>query len=179
MSLPQNGRIALVAAVIYLADQATKMAVMKLLRLTDQYILVDGFFKFVHWGNTGAAWSMFRGNNALLAFISFLALLVLLFNRRQFESGTLPGQIALGLIVGGILGNLTDRLRFGYVVDFLYFHLYRRGGGEIGFPAFNVADSAICTGVGLLFIVTWVNETKAKAPPPREDGNPQTRLQQG
>ena len=65
------------------------------------------------------------------------------------------GQFALGLIFGGIVGNLIDRLTVKHVIDFIYFYVEQRGGKEIGFPAFNVADSAICTGVGLIFLLTW------------------------
>jgi signal peptidase II len=68
---------------------------------------------------------------------------------------TLGGQVAVGLVSGGILGNLVDRVFRQHVVDFLYFYLLRRDGAEAGFPAFNVADSAICCGVGLLFILSW------------------------
>jgi len=161
MSLTPNHRIALVAGAVYVADQVTKFLVMKYLDYAQQHIVVDGFFKFVHWGNTGAAWSMFYGNNGLLALVSALALAVLVFSRHHFEADTWPGQIALGLIIGGILGNLTDRLIFKHVIDFLYFHIYRRGGGELGFPAFNVADSAICTGVGLFFLLSWRTERQA------------------
>jgi signal peptidase II len=75
----------------------------------------------------------------------------------------LLGQIAFGLIFGGIVGNLIDRLFRKHVIDFLYFYLQQRGGTELGFPAFNVADSAICTGVALVFIVTLRNEQAAKA----------------
>jgi signal peptidase II len=71
--------------------------------------------------------------------------------------------VSLGLIFGGIVGNLIDRLRVGHVVDFLYFYLYRRDGHVAGFPAFNVADSAICVGVGLLFLLSWQNDAD-KAP---------------
>jgi signal peptidase II len=63
-------------------------------------------------------------------------------------------------LFGGILGNLTDRLLPSrrHVIDFLYFYVNRRGGGEVGFPAFNVADSAICVAVGLLFLLSWQRE---------------------
>ena len=117
----------------------------------------------MHWGNTGAAWSLFRGNNLALAGVAIVALVVLFFSRHHFGARTVLGQVAFGLIIGGIVGNLIDRLRVGHVVDFLYFYLQQRGGGEIGFPAFNVADSAICTGVGLVFLFTWRSEHKAKA----------------
>jgi signal peptidase II len=71
--------------------------------------------------------------------------------------------LSLGLICGGIVGNLFDRFLHGCVIDFLYFYLDRRGGEPLGFPAFNVADAAICTGVGLLFLMSWQREETAPA----------------
>ena len=83
-----------------------------------------------------------------MAIVALVALVVLFFTRHHFDARTTLGQFAFGLICGGIVGNLIDRIRVGSVIDFLYFYVQQRGGGEIGFPAFNVADSAICTGVG-------------------------------
>ncbi|MGO8931215.1 MAG: signal peptidase II [Limisphaerales bacterium] len=161
-----NRRIALVAALVIALDQLTKQIVLRLLGYAQEKIVIEGFFKFVHWGNTGAAWSLFRGNNGLLAGVALLALLVLFLTRHQFDSRTLLSQIAFGLIFGGIVGNLIDRLWVGHVIDFIYFYLQQRGGTEIGFPAFNVADSAICTGVGLVFLITWRSEHKTKPAEP-------------
>lgn len=153
-----NRRIGLVALAIVALDQFTKLLVLKFLGYgAQEKIVIDGFFKLVHWGNTGAAWSLFRGNNNLLALVALLALVILFFSKHHFDSRTLLGQIAFGLIFGGIMGNLIDRLVRGHVIDFLYFFVQHRGG-EVGFPAFNVADSAICTGVGLIFLLTWRNE---------------------
>jgi len=148
-------KILLVAALVYAIDQLSKWVVIRFLNYADQVVVIDGFFKLVHWGNTGAAFSLFRDNNGVLALVSLAALAVLLLTRRHFEIDRPLGQIATGLILAGILGNLTDRLRVRHVIDFLYFHLNQRGGGEIGFPAFNVADSAICIGVGLLCILSF------------------------
>jgi signal peptidase II len=161
-----NRRIAAIALVVLVLDQATKALVLRFLGYAQEKVVVEGFFKFVHWGNTGAAWSLFRGNNELLAIIALVALLVLFLSRHHFDSRTFLGQIAFGLIFGGIVGNLIDRLRVGHVIDFIYFYVQPRGGGEIGFPAFNVADSAICTGVGLVFLLTWRSERGAKSPEP-------------
>jgi len=159
-----NRRIAALALVILAVDQLTKWLVLRTLPEYQEKIIIAGFFKFVHWGNTGAAWSMFRGNNSALAFVALLALVALFLTRHHFDSHTLSGQIAFGLIFGGIAGNLTDRLLPSRqaVVDFIYFYLPQRGGNEIGFPAFNVADTAICTGVGLIFLITWKNEHAPK-----------------
>jgi signal peptidase II len=155
-----NRRIAIIALVVFALDQFTKWLVLRALGPGDEKIIVAGFFKFVHWSNTGAAWNMFSGNNSTLIVVMLLAFVALFLTRHHFDSHTLPGQIAFGLIFGGIAGNLTDRLLPSRhaVVDFLYFYLHRRGGGEIGFPAFNVADSAICTGIGLIFLITWKTE---------------------
>jgi signal peptidase II len=161
MKLETEKKIALLAGVIVLLDQLTKMLVLNTLAYgRDERVIIDGFFKFVHWGNTGAAWSMFHGNNEFLAIVSLVALLVLFLYRRHFDTRTLIGQVSLGLIFGGIVGNLIDRLFRGHVIDFIYFYLQQRGGREAGFPAFNIADMAICTGVGLLFILSWRQESQ-------------------
>jgi signal peptidase II len=152
-----NRRIAGVALAVLVLDQLTKALVLRCLGPEQEKIVVDGFFKFVHWENTGAAWSLFRDNNGLLAIVALVALVVLFLSRRHFDSRTLLGQIAFGLIIGGIIGNLIDRIRVHHVIDFLYFYA-QRGGETIGFPAFNVADSAICTGVALVFLITWRSE---------------------
>jgi signal peptidase II len=164
-----NRGIAALALVVFVLDQFTKWLVCHGLDLGDEKTVIPGFFKLVHWNNTGAAWSQFSGNNATLALVAAFALVALFLTRHHFSSHTLSGQIAFGLIFGGIAGNLTDRLLPSRqaVVDFLYFYLQQRGGGIIGFPAFNVADTAICTGVGLIFLITWKTEHGPKnATPP-------------
>jgi signal peptidase II len=155
-----NRRIAALALFIFVLDQVTKWFVLRALRLGDERIVIPGFFHLVHRDNTGAAWSLFTGNNAILATVALVALVVLYFSRHHFNAHTLTGQFAFGFIFGGIIGNLTDRVlpTRHAVVDFLYFFMSRRGGDELGFPAFNVADSAICTGVALIFLISWKNE---------------------
>ena len=157
-----NRHIAALALVVFAFDQFTKWIVLYMLPKGGEKIIVDGFFKFVHWGNTGAAWNIFSGNNSTLIVVMLLAFVALFLTRHHFDSHTLIGQVAFGLIFGGIAGNLADRLIRHEVVDFLRFYLQARGGGEIGFPAFNVADSAICTGVALIFLITWKNENAPK-----------------
>lgn len=159
-----NLRIVTLAAAVLVLDQLTKLVVMYYLpRIGDEQEVINGFFKFVHWGNTGAAWSLFRGYNGVLSIVSIAALIVLFWTRHHFAVHTTAGQVSLGLIFGGIVGNLMDRIRIGHVVDFLYFHVIRRDGFEAGFPAFNVADSAICLGVGLLVLLSWKAESAQPA----------------
>src|SRR5436190_23741472 len=162
--LKPNVRIGILALVVIAFDQLTKLLVLNYLGFAEEKVILNGFFKLVHWGNTGAALSMFRGNNGILALVAFGALMVLVWTRHHFDTHTLGGQISLGLIFGGIVGNLIDRVRVKHVIDFLYFYVFRRDGQEAGFPAFNVADSAICVGVGLLFILSWQSETSRARP---------------
>ena len=166
MRLNLNWRITSLALAILALDQFTKWIVFRSLPAgAGEKEIIPGFFRLVHWGNTGAAWSMFRDNNKLLAVVALVALVVLFLMRHQFDLHRLGGQISLGLIFGGIIGNLVDRVRIGHVVDFLYFYVVRRDGREAGFPAFNVADSAICIGVGLLFILSLQTESPKTASP--------------
>jgi signal peptidase II len=167
MTLTSNRRIGMVALLVLVLDQLTKFAVRRCLggeMGEEERVIIPGFFKLVHWSNTGAAWSLFMGKNSILAIVALVALLVLFRSRHYFDAHTTTGQVALGLIFGGILGNLIDRLWIGHVTDFLRFYLERRGGNELGFPAFNVADSAICVGVGLIFILSWKNEKMPAKP---------------
>ncbi|HVM48501.1 MAG TPA: signal peptidase II [Candidatus Acidoferrum sp.] len=157
-----NRRIAWIALLVVVLDQVTKQIVHHFLHYGEEKVVVDGFFKFVDWGNTGAAWSLFRGNNGILAGIALVALLILFLTRHHFDSRTLLSQVAFGMICGGIVGNLIDRLWAGYVIDFIYFYVEQRSGAEMGFPAFNLADTAICTGVGLIFLITWRSEHRAR-----------------
>lgn len=148
-------RILLIALLVVALDQLTKQFVLRFLGYAQEMVVVHGFFKFVHWGNTGAAWSLFRGNNELLAGVALVALIILFLSRHHFDSRTLLSQVAFGMICGGIVGNLIDRLCAGHVIDFIYFYIEPRAGTELGFPAFNLADSAICSGVALVFLITW------------------------
>src|SRR5688572_28498852 len=104
-------RIAAVALIILGLDQLTKALVLRFLGYAEERVVVEGFFKLVHWGNTGAAWSLFRDNNKLLAIVAVVALIVLFFSRHHFNSHSRLGQISLGFIFGGIAGNLIDRVR--------------------------------------------------------------------
>lgn len=154
-------RIFALAAFILALDQFTKWLVLVKIFPGDEITVIPGCFNLTHRVNTGAAFSQFTGNNTALAVVAFVALVVLWLSRRHFSAHRLLGQLAFGLIFGGIIGNLTDRLLPARhaVVDFLHFYMARRGTLEVwDFPAFNVADSAICTGVTIIFLINWKNE---------------------
>ena len=131
---------------VILLDQATKHWAQRCLP-SAPLTIVPGFFDLRHVLNTGAAWGMFAGYNTWLVGLSVAMLACLVVFRRCFFADRLLHRWAMGLMVGGIVGNLTDRIRLQHVVDFLDFHW---GGSH--FPAFNVADSAICVGVGLYLL---------------------------
>lgn len=160
-----NLKIFSIGFAVLALDQISKVLIQRFLAFGEERVIFDGFFRLVHWGNTGAAWSMFKDNNTVLTIVAVVAVIALFLNRHHFEVHRPLGQVAMGLMIGGIIGNLIDRFRMNHVIDFLYFYTYQRGGGEIGFPAFNVADSAICTGVGLLLILSWNRDTEETAPP--------------
>lgn len=158
--------ILVVAAVIFVLDQLTKWLVLRWISFGEEITVIPGFFNLTYRVNTGAAWSLFTGNNFVLAGVALVALVALFLARRHFGADRLLGRLALGLVFGGIVGNLTDRLLPSRhaVVDFLHFYMARRGTVEVwDFPAFNVADSAICTGVALIFLINWKSSPAPKA----------------
>ena len=137
----------LVALCVVLLDQASKEWVRGAFSLHESVPVLSGFFNLTYIRNTGAAWGMFSGQNLTLSLLAIVMLVALvLFRRRILPPGRLH-RVALGLLCGGIVGNLFDRLRLDYVTDFLDFHV--RGWH---WPAFNVADSAICIGVGIYLL---------------------------
>ncbi len=140
------------AAAVLAADQASKIWITAALPYPTygppgHVVVIDGFFNIVDVGNTGAAWSLFAGRSSFLALLAAATLLAIFAWRRQLGLRLWPVQIGFGLLCGGILGNLADRLFRGHVVDFLDFHF-----GSYVFPTFNLADSCICVGVGIYLI---------------------------
>jgi len=119
--------------------------------------VIANFFDLVYFANTGAAFSAFTGNNLFFIGLSAVALVAIVFFFRQGAFKDRPSRWAAALLTAGILGNLTDRLAHGHVVDFLLFDLHVRFAHP--WPAFNVADSCICTATGL-FILSALFERK-------------------
>ena len=135
-------RILALAAVIFALDQFTKWLVLREIVEGDEHVIIPGFFNLAHRVNTGAAWSMFTGASTVLALLAAGTLLAVFLWRRQLGLRQPAAQMAFGLLCGGIVGNLTDRLVHGHVIDFIDLHF-----GSYVYPTFNVADSGICVGV--------------------------------
>jgi signal peptidase II len=136
------------------ADQFVKELVRFRFLPGESLPVISGIFSLTYVRNTGAAWGLFDGSNVALAFFSLIVLVMLIVFRRHFIGTHLVQRIALGFLAGGILGNLFDRLRLGYVVDYLHFY---RGGYH--FPSFNIADAAICSGVILYLLTSFRSES--------------------
>ena len=151
----------LVAATLIL-DRWTKALIQSRFELNESANLVDGFFNITYVRNTGVAFGIFSSisspaKSALLSvFTAIAAIVVVVYSVRSPVRNRLL-QAALGLILGGALGNLYDRLAYGYVVDFLEFYVR-----SYHWPSFNVADSAISTGVVLLAIEIIRNEAPGR-----------------
>jgi signal peptidase II len=137
----------LLAIGVTLLDQAIKVLIIGHFHLYESVPVVPGVFDLRYIQNTGAAWGIFAGGHYWLAALSVAVLAALVYFRKLFFNGKRIDGISFGLMIGGIVGNFIDRVRLNYVVDFLDFHW-----GAHHFPAFNVADAAICCGVGLYLL---------------------------
>lgn len=158
-------RIGLAAFLASVAlDRITKYLIASSLSYGDRVEVIEGFFYLTHVRNTGAAFGLFATAPAtarLVFFIgvSIVALFIILSFFRNLAPGDRLSALALGLIGGGALGNLVDRIRLGEVVDFLHFRLW----GETSWPDFNLADSCIVVGVALLVLELLASEGESRA----------------
>ncbi len=148
--------VLLIGLSIVLLDQFTKQWIRATFVYGESRPVIDGFFNLAYVRNDGAAWNILSGHGIILILISIVVLVLLLIYRRSFLQEQLSHKVLLGLMVGGIIGNLIDRIRFGWVTDFLDFQF-----GTYHYPSFNVADSAICIAVGL-YILTNLSSPKEK-----------------
>ena len=146
---------------ILLLDRWTKSMVVQRLPLYQRVEVIQGFFNLTHVRNTGGAFGIFGGEKGgvgslLFVGVSLIAIgaIIFLFIKIREEEKTLA--LSFSLVLSGAIGNLIDRLRYGEVVDFLDFHW-----STYHWPAFNVADSAICIGIGLMALELLRREGKS------------------
>ncbi|MCP4329052.1 MAG: signal peptidase II [Alphaproteobacteria bacterium] len=154
-------RTALAAAgLIAVLDQLSKWWILAELMDPPRVISVTSFFALVLAWNRGVSFSLFSGQASPYIFAGVAVAIVvgLLFWLRRVDNRWVA--VGIGLIIGGAIGNVIDRLRFGAVVDFLYLH-----AGNFYWPAFNLADSAITIGVGILIIDSFLDRGRRKGNP--------------
>ena len=159
---------ALTALVLVILDQTTKLLVLHHIKAPDmmgraqRITVIPGFFDLTHITNKGSAWGMFHDFPWIPFSISIVAFVLMLVFLRKLSAGWPERVFALLMVASGIVGNCTDRIWHGAVIDFLRFHW--RNIAE--WPSFNVADSAICCGVALFVISSFFRP---------EDGKPEAK----
>ncbi len=137
----ENIPVLFIPLIIIFLDQYSKAAALKLLKLGEPVNLISGFFRLNLTFNTGAAFGMLKNQTLFFIAVSFIASLVIVIN--ILRSSSKKGNIILVFILAGAIGNLIDRLRFGYVIDFLDVRF---------FSVFNLADISITIGA-VLFVI--------------------------
>jgi signal peptidase II len=159
-----------IAAATLIADQVTKFLVVTYLAPHGAWAPIpalSNFFTIEYTTNTGAAFGLFKDWGTIFIGVAVVVIAAIIIYQNQVPQEAWLVRLALGLQLGGAMGNLTDRLRLGHVTDFIYFHFW---------PLFNVADMSIVTGVILLALTMLREEHKPSAlvPKPNEsaDSNP-------
>ncbi len=142
-------KLVVIAGVIIFLDQLTKGLILRYLPFNRTIPVVDGFFNITHIHNPGGAFGIMANlspmlRNFIFLFISSLAVGLIFYFYKKTPARYSWLAAGLALILGGAIGNLIDRVRFGIVIDFLDFYF-----GNLHWPAFNVADSAISAGIGI------------------------------
>lgn len=151
-----------VCLLVLFLDQWTKLIVQRSLSLYQRIEVIHGFFNLVHVRNTGGAFGIFGGEGGGVGSLFFVvvsvvaigSILILLIRLKEDE---MIISLSLSFILSGAVGNLIDRLWHGEVVDFLDFYV-----SSYHWPAFNIADSAICVGIGLMILALFVKDHKKR-----------------
>ncbi len=145
-----------VVGLILTLDQITKSLVRTNIPFSGSWMPVEWlapFFRFVHWENTGAAFGLFERGGLVFSVLAVVVSIVIVMYYPQIPENETLMRIAIAMQMGGALGNLTDRIFHGPVTDFI----------AVGnFPVFNIADSSITVGVGLLILGLWISERREK-----------------
>lgn len=149
------GYFFLIALFIFGVDQASKWWVVQHMKLYQSNSVIGDFFSITSHRNRGAAFGILQNQQWLFIVVTILVLMGIIFYLMKMKKESRLTKWGLTLVLGGAVGNLVDRIRTGEVVDF--FHLQF---GSYQFPIFNVADTAICVGVGIFMLATFVNPPK-------------------
>ena len=152
----QYGLLLIVVVVILVLDQVTKAIVRANIPFGGQWMPVEWlapYFRFVYWHNTGAAFGLFQNGGLIFGIMAVIVSGFIIYYFPQIPREHKWMRVALAMQMAGALGNLIDRIRFGTVTDFI----------SVGnFPVFNVADSSITVGVGILILAMWIDERKER-----------------
>lgn len=149
-------KIGIISLIVIIIDRILKVLVTNNFVLNVRNKIIDGFFYITNCHNEGAAFSLFSGNVLFLIFIT-LIVLFLIYRTINKENVNKIGILAYGLLLGGILGNLYDRIFYGYVIDYLDFNIL-----GYNYPIFNFADMCIVIGIILILIFGGKNGNSSR-----------------
>lgn len=148
--------LVVIAVVIISLDQLTKAIIRANIPFGGMWMPLEWlapYFRFVNWNNTGAAFGLFQSGGLVFAVLAVIISIVIVIYYPQIPKEEKLMRLAIALQLGGALGNLIDRIAFGPVTDFI----------SVGdFPVFNIADSCITVGVGILILALWLSERREK-----------------
>lgn len=138
------------SSIFLIIDILFKLVVKNILVVNESIKVINNFFYITYVKNTGAAWSILSGKQLFLIIFSIIIILILiiyLIKKKEYNKFEIIGY---SLLLAGAIGNLIDRVVYGYVIDYLNFYIF-----NYNFPIFNIADCCIVIGIMLLFIDTW------------------------
>lgn len=148
-------KIIFIAFFLLIIDVVTKILIDFNFELLESNVLIKGFFSITKVYNYGASWSVLAGHRILLILVTLVILGIILYYQRKFKLNT-RNIIAFGLLYAGIIGNLIDRIVYGYVIDFLDFNIF-----GYDYPVFNFADICIVSGILFLIIAIYKKEDES------------------
>jgi signal peptidase II len=156
---------------ILIFDQITKAIVRANIPFGGRWMPLEWlapYFRFVHWENTGAAFGLFQQGGVVFGILAVIVSIFIVIYYPQVPKEATLMRVSLAMQLGGALGNLIDRIVFGPVTDFI---------SVLGFPVFNIADSAITVGVGLLILGLWLSEQRDSQGADLEDQSDQENFE--
>ena len=149
-------RVLSLSFVIVVLDQWCKLLILRRFSLGESWPVIPGCFNLTYLRNTGAVWGILQHQNEWLVLFSFIVLILMAIFYRWLVDDRRVHRLAIGCMIGGIVGNLIDRIKLGWVTDFLDFHWAANH-----WPCFNLADAAICVGVGIYAVSTlWMSTVR-------------------
>lgn len=150
-------KVFIIGLICLIIDQISKLLIISNYGVNESKEIISSFFSITYVKNTGAAWGMFSSGTLILAIISLVFLYFFIDFILKSDKISKLNAFSYGLIIGGIVGNLIDRLARNYVVDFLDFKIF-----SYDFPVFNIADTFIVVGIILLIIESFIKDKKVE-----------------
>lgn len=145
-----------IALAIILVDQWTKWMIVKYMEYGESIPVIENIFYITSHRNRGAAWGILQGQMWFFYIVTAIVIIGIVYYIKKYAADKLTG-VALGLVLGGAIGNFIDRLFRQEVVDFFHVYIF-----SYSFPVFNIADASLCVGVALLIIAMFLEERRAK-----------------